>query len=84
FNTYIIERNNTHPLNAEQIRFLRAIKNVFTTKKAIKYDDLFEPPFTQFGADAATRLFSDNELLEIVTIFNSTKAFGGNNEVIRK
>ncbi len=84
FNTYIIERNNAHPLNAEQIRFLRAIKNVFTTKKSIKYDDLFKPPFTQFGADAATRLFSDNELLEIVTIFNSTKAFGGNNEIIHK
>ena len=39
----------------------------------IEYVDLFEPPFTQFGADAATRLFSEEELQEIVGLLNSIK-----------
>ncbi|MCK4576337.1 type I restriction endonuclease subunit R, partial [candidate division WOR-3 bacterium] len=73
FQTYIVERNNLNPLSAEQIRFLRTIKNVFTGKKHIEYDDLFEPPFTQFGTDAATRLFPEEELKEVVGIFNSIK-----------
>ena len=73
FNTYIVERNNKQPLSAEQIRFLRTIKNVFSQKKHIEYADLFEEPFTQFGDDAATRLFSEEELKEIIGIFNSIK-----------
>ncbi|MBN2483986.1 MAG: DEAD/DEAH box helicase family protein [Candidatus Omnitrophica bacterium] len=73
FNTYVIERNNHYALTAEQIRFLRTIKNVFAKKKHIEYDDLFEPPFTQFGIDAATRLFSEEELQEIIGVFNSIK-----------
>ena len=71
FNTYVVEQNNRNPLSAEQIRFLRTVKNVFSQKKHIEYDDLFEPPFTQFGIDAATRLFPEEELQEIVSIFSS-------------
>ncbi|MFH1776910.1 MAG: DEAD/DEAH box helicase family protein [Candidatus Omnitrophota bacterium] len=73
FNTYVIERNNTNTLSSEQIRFLRTVKNVFAQKKHIEFEDLFEPPFTQFGADAATRLFSEEELQEVIEIFNSIK-----------
>jgi len=73
FNTYVVERNNTNALSSEQIRFLRTVKNVFAQKKHIEYADLFEPPFTQFGVDAATRLFSEEELQEIIGIFNSIK-----------
>jgi hypothetical protein len=40
----------------------------------IKYNDLFEPPFTSFGTDAATRLFTDEELKEILSIFNKLVA----------
>lgn len=71
FQSYIVERNNLNPLSAEQIRFLRTIKNVFTRKKHIEYDDLFEPPFTQFGTDAATRLFTEEELIQVIGVFNS-------------
>jgi type I restriction enzyme R subunit len=71
FQTYVIERNNQNPLSKEQILFLRTVKNVFTQKKYIEFEDLFEPPFTQFGADAATRLFTEQELQEIVDVFNS-------------
>jgi type I restriction enzyme R subunit len=70
FNTYVVERNNRSALSAEQIRFPRVVKNIFAQKKHIEYNNLFEPPFTQFGADAATRLFSEEELLEIINIFN--------------
>ncbi len=73
FNTYVVERNNRNPLSAEQIRFLRTVKNVFAKKKHIEYNDLFEPPFTQFGIDAATKLFSEDELKVVVGIFNSIK-----------
>lgn len=73
FNTYIVERNNKNPLSAEQIRFLRTIKNVFAKKRHIEYVDLFEPPFDQFGVDSATKLFSEEELYDIVGIFNSIK-----------
>jgi type I restriction enzyme, R subunit len=74
FNTYIVERNNQQALSAEQIRFLRTIKNVFAKKKHIEYNDLFEPPFTSFGTDAATRLFSHEELQDIINIFNKLVA----------
>ncbi|OIN97531.1 hypothetical protein AUJ66_02870 [Candidatus Desantisbacteria bacterium CG1_02_38_46] len=37
------------------------------------YDDLFEPPFTQFGTDAAIRLFQKEELSEIIGILNGIK-----------
>jgi len=73
FNTYVVERNNRNPLSAEQIRFLRTLRNVFAQKKHIEFNDLFEPPFTQFGIDAATKLFPEEELKEIVGIFNSIK-----------
>lgn len=74
FQTYVVERNNKIPLSAEQIRFLRTLKNVFAQKKHIEYTDLFEPPFTQFGTDAATILFSEEELQEIIDIYNKIAA----------
>jgi type I restriction enzyme R subunit len=73
FQTYVIEHNAKKPFNAEQLRFLRAVKNVFAKKRHIDYADFFEPPFTQLGANAATRLFSEDELKEIVRTFNSLK-----------
>ncbi len=73
FNTYVVERNNRSALSSEQIRFLRVVKNVFAQKKHIEYNDLFEPPFTTFGVDAASRLFADDELKEIIDIFNQIK-----------
>jgi type I restriction enzyme R subunit len=71
FQTYVVERNNQQPLSKEQILFLRTIKNVFAQKKHIEYEDLFEPPFTQFGTDAATRLFTEEELKKVIGVFNS-------------
>ena len=73
FNTYIVERNNKEPLTPDQLRFLRTIKNVFAKKKHIEYQDLFEPPFHQFGDSAALRFFHEPELREIVGILNAIK-----------
>jgi len=70
FDTYVKERDAQNPLSADQVRFLRTIKNVFAEKKHIEYSDLFEPPFTMFGSEAALRLFTENELKDIVNIFN--------------
>ena len=70
FQTYVVERNNRHPLTADQIRFLRTIKNVFAKKKHIEYADLFDDPFTRFGEDAALKLFSEKELKEVLRLFN--------------
>ncbi len=74
FDTYVLERNNRASLTSEQLTFLRTVKNVFAGKKNIEYNDLFEQPFTQFGADAATRLFSEEELNEIINIFKKAAA----------
>ncbi|MCK4667229.1 DEAD/DEAH box helicase family protein [Candidatus Dependentiae bacterium] len=70
FNTYVVERNNRNPLNSDQLLFLRTIKNVFAKKKKIEYNDLFDPPFTSMGIDAAIKIFSEGELREIIQIFN--------------
>jgi len=74
FKTYVVERNNKDPLSADQLRFLRTVRSVFAAKKHVEYNDLFEPPFTSFGADAATRFFSEEELMEIVDTFNKIAA----------
>lgn len=74
FDTYVLERNNRASLTSDQLTFLRTVKNVFSSKKNIEYNDLFEQPFKQFGADAATRLFSEGELHEIINIFKKAAA----------
>ena len=37
------------PFNAEQMRFLRAVQNVFVQKRRLNLADLYEPPLTNFG-----------------------------------
>jgi type I restriction enzyme R subunit len=64
FNTYMIERSD---LNADQIRFLITLKNVFIQKKHIEVADFYEAPFTNIGK-APKPLFNDDELREIVAI----------------
>jgi type I restriction enzyme R subunit len=38
--------------NADQIRFLRVVQNVFLQRRRLELADLYEPPLTRFGADA--------------------------------
>jgi type I restriction enzyme R subunit len=55
-----------HQYNADQIRFLRAVQSVFLEKRKLETADLYEPPLTNFGADAVEKWFNENEMEEIV------------------
>jgi type I restriction enzyme R subunit len=60
-----------HPFNADQIRFLRAVQNVFLQKRKLEVADLYDPPLTQFGRDAVERWFSEAEVEEMLKFANS-------------
>ncbi|MBN2149586.1 MAG: DEAD/DEAH box helicase family protein [Anaerolineales bacterium] len=62
FEAYI----TAHNFNADQIRFLRAVQSVFVQKRRLEVADLYEPPLTNFGADAVDRWFTEGEIDEIV------------------
>jgi type I restriction enzyme R subunit len=64
FKTYMISRSD---LNADQIRFLITLKNVFLQKKSIEMADLYEAPFTNIGK-APKPLFKEDELKELVVL----------------
>jgi type I restriction enzyme R subunit len=66
FEGYIIQ----HQFNADQIRFLRAVQSVFLEKRRLKAADLYEPPLTNFGADAVDKWFNEKEVDEIVAFTN--------------
>jgi len=64
FDAFIIENN----YNADQIRFLRAVQSVFLERKKIEVADLYEHPFTNFGANAVEKLFTEIEISEIIEL----------------
>ena len=66
FEAYI----TAHGFNADQIRFLRAVQSVFLQKRRLEMADLYEPPLTNFGADAVERWFSEEDVREIVEFTN--------------
>ena len=68
FKTFMIAHNNF--FNADQINFLRTLMTVFSKKKHIEYKDFFEAPFTNFGTNAPTPLFSEEQLDEMVALCN--------------
>jgi type I restriction enzyme R subunit len=70
FDAFILEHN----YNADQSRFLRAVKNVFLQRKKLELADLYEEPFTNFGANAVDRLFSNSEVEEIVVFVRKLAA----------
>ena len=59
-----------HQYNADQIRFLRAVQSVFLEKRKLETADLYEPPLTNFGADAVEKWFSEKEVTEMVEFAN--------------
>jgi type I restriction enzyme R subunit len=60
----------SHPLNGDQIRFLRGVQSVFLQKRRLKLADLYEPPLTHFGADAVDKWFTEKEVGEIISFTN--------------
>ncbi len=57
-----------HRYNADQIRFLRSVQEVFLAKRHLTEADLYDPPLTIFGRNAVERFFTPAEIKEIVTL----------------
>ena len=57
-----------HNYSGDQIRFLRAVQDVFLAKRHLAEADLYEAPLTQFGRNAVERYFTPGEIKEIVAL----------------
>lgn len=64
FDAFILEHN----YNADQSRFLRAVQNVFVQRRKLEPADLYEEPFTNFGKDAVDKLFTEEDVSELVEL----------------
>jgi len=64
FEQYIAERQ----YNADQIRFLRAVQNVFLQKRRIEMADLYDEPLDRFGEDAVERWFTEQDVQELLAL----------------
>lgn len=60
-----------HPFNADQIRFLRAVQNVFLQRRRLELADLYEPPLTSFGDGAVERWFTTDKVDEMLAFVDS-------------
>lgn len=64
----------SHTYNADQLRFLSALQNFFLRKRRLQIIDLYQEPFTVFGADAVEHLFTSEQIEEIINFTNSLAA----------
>jgi type I restriction enzyme R subunit len=62
FEEFISQRQ----FNANQIRFLRAVQNVFLKNRRLEVADLYEEPLDRFGEDAVERWFSEEQVDELI------------------
>jgi type I restriction enzyme, R subunit len=60
--------------NADQIRFLRSVQEVFLKKRSLVEADLYEPPLTVFGRYAVERFFSPQEIRELLELLQTLAA----------
>ncbi len=65
---------NQRPFNADQLRFLRAVENVFLQKRRLQLLDLYESPFTAFGTDAVERWFTREQVRDILSFTDTLAA----------
>ena len=54
--------------NADQIRFLRAVEEVFLQKHQLAEADLYDPPLTNFGRNAVDRFFTPVEIRGVLDL----------------
>lgn len=64
FDAFILEHN----YNADQSRFLRVVQTVFLQRRKLELAELYEEPFTNFGANAVEKLFGENEITELIEL----------------
>jgi len=63
-----------HNYNAEQIRFLRAVQQVFLSKRSLAEADLYDPPLTNFGRNAVERFFTPQQIGDLLQLTQSLAA----------
>jgi len=63
-----------HNYNAEQIRFLRSVQEVFLAKRTLIEADLYDPPLTNFGRNAVERFFTPQEIGDLLHLTESLAA----------
>ena len=64
FDAFMLEHN----YNADQSRFLRVVQSVFLQRRKLELADLYEEPFTNFGANAVEKLFGESEISELIEL----------------
>jgi type I restriction enzyme R subunit len=64
FDAFILEHN----YNADQTRFLRTVQTVFLQKRKLEEADLYEAPFTNFGANAVEKYFSEDQIKALMML----------------
>jgi type I restriction enzyme R subunit len=64
----------THNYNAEQIRFLRSVQEVFLKKRTLVEADLYDPPLTNFGRNAVERFFTPQQIGDLLHLTQSLAA----------
>jgi type I restriction enzyme, R subunit len=63
-----------HNYNAEQIRFLRSVQEVFLKNRSLVEADLYEPPLTNFGRNAVDRFFTPQEIQDLLQLTETLAA----------
>lgn len=63
-----------HNYNAEQIRFLRSVQEVFLAKRTLVEADLYDPPLTHFGRNAVDRFFTPEEISDLLHLTQTLAA----------
>ncbi|MBC8332821.1 MAG: DEAD/DEAH box helicase family protein [Anaerolineae bacterium] len=61
--------------NAAQIGFLRAVQSVFLQKRHLRRADFYDPPLTSFGEDAVERLFSKEQINDVLSFAEKLVVF---------
>jgi type I restriction enzyme R subunit len=77
--TQVVERGfqrhiQAHNYNAEQIRFLRSVQQVFLAKRKLVEADLYDPPLTNFGRNAVERFFTPPQIGDLLQLTQSLAA----------
>jgi type I restriction enzyme R subunit len=63
--------------SSNQIAFLRALQNAFLQKRRLRMRDLYAPPLTAFGADAAERWFDEGQRSAILSFVDTLTVVPG-------
>jgi type I restriction enzyme R subunit len=63
-----------HHYNADQIRFLRSVQDVFLKKRQLAEADLYDPPLTIFGRNAVEKYFTPGEIKDLLQLTNALAA----------